>query len=119
MTDTPPAWWQAALRCTCPRCGKGRLFTGLLTIRDTCETCGLDLRRHDTGDGPAVIVMFLLSVIIVGLAFWVEFRFNPPLWLHIILWPIVMTPMAIGMMRPLKAAMVALQYTHRSKEMGL
>jgi uncharacterized protein (DUF983 family) len=32
----PPPWWQAALRCRCPRCGEGKLFTGLLTVRERC-----------------------------------------------------------------------------------
>lgn len=63
--------------------------------------------------------MFFLSVILVGLAFWVEFRFAPPLWLHVVLWPVIGLPLAILMMRPLKAAMVALQFQHRSREMGL
>ncbi len=115
----PPQWWQAGLACACPRCGKGPLYTGLLTVRDACPACGLDLRAHDSGDGPAVIVMFFLSVILVGLAFWVEFRFAPPLWLHVVLWPVIGLPLAILMMRPLKAAMVALQFQHRSREMGL
>ncbi len=63
--------------------------------------------------------MFVLSVILVGLAFWVEFRFAPPLWVHVVLWPVVGLPLAILMMRPLKAAMVALQFRHRSREMGV
>jgi uncharacterized protein (DUF983 family) len=116
---TPPPWWQAALTCRCPRCGRGRLFKGLLTIRESCEVCGLDLRQNDTGDGPAVLVMLVLGAVVVGLAFWVEFRFEPPLWVHAILWPVVTVPLAIGMMRPLKAALVALQFRHRASEMGL
>jgi uncharacterized protein (DUF983 family) len=119
VTSDPPPWWQAALRCTCPRCGEGRLFDGLLTVRPRCETCGLDLREHDTGDGPAVLVMFVLGTIVVVLAFWVEFTFSPPLWVHAVLWPLVTVPLAVLMMRPLKAALVALQFKHRSREMGL
>jgi uncharacterized protein (DUF983 family) len=110
---------RAASRCRCPRCGQGRLYAGLLTVRDTCEVCGLDLREHDSGDGPAVGVMFVLSAIVVGAAFWVEFTFNPPLWVHIVLWPLVTIPLAVAMMRPLKAALVAVQYRTRASEMGL
>ncbi len=109
----------AALGCRCPRCGKGALFTGLLAVREHCAVCGLDLRQHDTGDGPTVLVIFVLATIIVGLAFWVEFRFEPPLWVHAILWPAVTVPLAIGMMRPMKAGMVALLYRTRASEMGL
>lgn len=119
MVATPPAWWQAALLCRCPRCGVGRLYNGVLTVTPACGMCGLDLRAHDTGDGPAVLVMLVLGAIVVGLAFWVEFTFTPPLWLHAALWPVVTLPLAILMMRPMKAALVALQYRHRASEMGL
>ena len=108
-----------ALACRCPRCGKGRLFRNLLEVRDACDVCGLDLRSHDAGDGATVGVILLLGAIVVGLAFWVEFRFSPPLWLHAILWPVVTVPLAVLMMRPAKATLVALQYRHRSSEMGL
>jgi uncharacterized protein (DUF983 family) len=111
--------WRAALGCRCPRCGRGKLFAGVLTVRDRCPVCGLDLRAHDSGDGPATLVIFPLGAIIVGLAFWVEFSFAPPLWLHAVLWPVLTVVLAIALMRPMKAGMVALQYKHRASEMGL
>ncbi len=110
---------QAALGCRCPRCGKGPLYQGLLSVRDTCPVCGLDLRQNDTGDGPAVFVTFFLCAVIVGLAFWVEFTFAPPFWVHAVVWPVVAVVLAVALMRPAKAAMVALQYRTRSSEMGL
>ena len=88
-------------------------------MRDRCDVCGLDLRENDAGDGATVGVILVLGAIIVLLAFWVEFRFGPPLWVHAVLWPIVTVPLAILMMRPAKAALVALQYRHRASEMGL
>jgi uncharacterized protein (DUF983 family) len=91
----------------------------VLTIREFCAVCGLDLWAHDAGDGPAVAVILVLGAIVLGLAFWVEFHFSPPLWVHAVLWPAVTFPAAILMMRPLKAALVALQYRHRASEMGL
>jgi len=107
----------AALGCRCPRCGRGRLFEGLLAVRPVCETCGLDLRAHDAGDGPAVFAIFILATVVVIAAFIVEFRFAPPLWLHVVLWPVVLVPGAILLMRPMKAALVAIQYQHRRAEM--
>jgi uncharacterized protein (DUF983 family) len=118
VTSAPPPWWQAALMCRCPRCGKGKLFVGLLTVRPHCAVCGLDLRGHDTGDGPVALVIMLLGAVVVGLAFWTEFTFSPPFWVHVVLWPVVTVPLAIGMMRPMKAGLVALQFRHRSSEMG-
>jgi uncharacterized protein (DUF983 family) len=95
------------------------LFRNLLEVRDRCAVCGLDLRACDTGDGAIVGVVLVLGAVVVSLAFWVEFRFSPPLWVHAILWPVVTIPLAVLLMRPAKAALVALQYRHRASEMGL
>jgi uncharacterized protein (DUF983 family) len=116
---TPPSVLNAALRCRCPRCGKGRLFRNLLEVRTRCECCDLDLVQSDSGDGAAALVILVLGAIIVAFAFWTEFRFNPPLWVHAILWPLVTIPLAVLMIRPTKAALIALQYHHRATEMGL
>jgi uncharacterized protein (DUF983 family) len=103
----------AALLCRCPRCGKGKLFEGLLSVAPRCSVCGLDLRAQDAGDGPAVFVVFILGAITVGLAILVESVFSPPLWVHLVLW----TPFIVGgsilLLRPLKAGLIALQYRHR------
>jgi uncharacterized protein (DUF983 family) len=109
----------AALRCRCPRCGKGKLFKGLLTLRPACPLCGLDLAQSDTGDAGAVGVIMVLGAFVVIMAFWVDARFSPPLWVHAILWPVVTIPLAILIMRPVKAALVAAQFRHRATEMGL
>ena len=117
MVRPLPSWWQVALACRCPRYGRGPLFVGLLTVRPRCRVCDLDLSAHDSGDGPAVLVIFVLASVVVGLAFWVEFRFAPPLWVHAVLWPMVTVPLAVLLMRPFKAALVALQYRYRASEM--
>ena len=88
-------------------------------MREKCPVCGLDLRAHDSGDGPASLSVFVVGAVVVALAFWVEFHFSPPLWLHVVLWPPVTVALTIAVMRPLKAALVALQFAHRSREMGL
>lgn len=35
-----------ALRLRCPRCGRGRLFTGWFTMAPGCDTCALSFRRE-------------------------------------------------------------------------
>jgi uncharacterized protein (DUF983 family) len=103
---------RAALGCRCPRCGRGRLFTGLLNVRGACEVCGLDLSGQDAGDGPAVFVILLLGLVVVGLAALVEIKFSPPIWVHLVLWTPFVILGAIAMLRPLKAGLIALQYRH-------
>jgi len=104
------AW--AALACRCPRCGEGPLFRGLLTVRPACPACGLDLSAQDAGDGPAVFVILFLGLIVVGLAAFVEIKFAPPIWVHMVLWTPLILGGAILMLRPLKAGLIALQYKH-------
>jgi uncharacterized protein (DUF983 family) len=83
-------------------------------VRERCAICGLDLSAHDAGDGPAVFVILILGAIVVGLAFWVEMRLEPPLWVHGLLWLPVTLGGAILMLRPLKAWLLSEQYRHRS-----
>ena len=86
------------------------MFNGLLTVSDRCEVCGLDIGARPAGDGPVVLVMLLLGVLLVGGALWVEFHLEPPLWVHAVIWPILSVPLALAIMRPLKALFVAIQY---------
>ena len=109
-----PRPFSTGLACKCPRCGKGTLFDGLLQVRESCAVCGLDLREHDSGDGPAVFVIFILGFLVVPLAIWFEFAYTPSLWVHAVLWSVVILGGALALLRPLKAMMVGLQYKHRS-----
>lgn len=103
----------AALSGRCPRCGKGKLFKGFLTVAPVCTECGLDLSKQDSGDGPAVFVILILGFIVVGLALWIELAYEPPFWLHLVLWLPLIVVLGIGMLRPLKAGLIGLQYKHR------
>jgi uncharacterized protein (DUF983 family) len=106
----------AGLGCKCPRCGRGRLFAGLLKVADKCEACGLEFAKHDSGDGPAVFVILILGFVVVGLALWVELAYEPPFWVHALLWVPFIVIGALLMLRPFKATLIALQYKHRWSE---
>lgn len=106
----------AGLACRCPRCGRGKLFQGLLTVAEKCGVCGLDFGPHDSGDGPAVFVIFILGPIVVPLAIWFEFSFQPPIWLHGVIWIPVVTGGALLLLRPMKAVLVALHYKNLRHE---
>lgn len=100
----------------CPRCGQGHLFKGFLKIRPACERCGLDFTFADTADGPAFFVMSIVGILVVGLALWVELTYEPPLWVHLILWAPLSILLCLALVRPLKGMMAALQFAHRAEE---
>jgi uncharacterized protein (DUF983 family) len=104
------------LRCACPRCGQGRLYDGMLTPARRCMACGLDYAFIDSGDGPAVFVILILGFIIAGLALMVETAFEPPLWLHAILWIPLIIVLSIWSLRVTKAMMIALQFQTKARE---
>jgi uncharacterized protein (DUF983 family) len=105
-----------ALRGRCPRCGIGRLFNGYLTIAPTCTNCGLSYAANDTADGPAFFIMLPLCIITAVAALVFELKAEPPLWLHIVIWPLFIAGVIGLTLRPVKALMVALQYRYRDVE---
>ncbi len=106
------------LRCRCPRCAAGKLFAGFLTIAETCTVCGLDLSKQDAGDGPAVFIIFILGFLVVPLALLLEAKVEPPMWVHMVLWPPIILGGALWLLRPMKGVMVALQYKHKASDSG-
>ena len=117
MNSLPPVSpYGAGLRCHCPRCGKGRLFNGFLELAPRCESCGLDFSFADSGDGPAVFVILIAGFVVVFSAMLVEILWRPPYWLHAALWLPLILLTTLGLLRPAKGLMIALQYHHKAEE---
>ena len=104
------------LRGRCPRCGQGRLFQGFLTLRPACERCGLDYDFADAGDGPAVFVILIAGAIVVFAALMTEIVYQPPFWLHAMLWLPLVLIVTLAPLRPIKGLLIALQYHHKAAE---
>jgi uncharacterized protein (DUF983 family) len=107
---------RAGLLCACPRCGRGKLFQGFLTLRPHCDVCGLDYGFADAGDGPAVFIMLFAGFIVVGAALVTEVLYRPPYWVHAALWLPLIFVVTLGPLRPMKGLMIALQYYHKAEE---
>lgn len=105
--------------CRCPSCGQGKIYRpGFLnfTLQEKCSECGLDLAKNDSADGPAVFLIFILGFLLVPLALVLDAAFQIPLWVHAILWTVVALGLTLGMLKPLKAYVIALQYKHRPED---
>jgi len=104
------------VRCRCPRCGEGTLFHGFLSLRPACDRCGLDYKFADSGDGPAVFVILIGGAIVVTAALITEVVYQPPYWLHAVLWLPLILLVTLVPLRPLKGLLIALQYHHEAAE---
>lgn len=116
MNEPAVSPFSVGFRCRCPQCGKGALFRGFLAVRPVCEVCGLDLSSQDSGDGPAAFIILIVGGIVVALALFTEVAYAPPIWLHLVLWLPLTVALTLGLMRPFKATLIALQYKHRGHE---
>ena len=103
------------LQLRCPACGKGSLYQAFLTVNAQCSQCKFPLKEHDAADGPAYVVMVFMSISIIISALYVEFTYNPPTWVHIVLW----IPLTFGgsllLLRYVKSLFIAIQYHYNAE----
>lgn len=112
---------QTALKNGCPKCGEPNIFLHRLTldVKSQCSSCDLKIGDHDSGDGPAVFLVFILGFLLTPLALLVDHFYTIPLWGHAILWTFVSIGICIFTMQPLKAYVIALNYKHRGGAHGV
>ena len=114
---TLPTVTQSAMRglaCRCPRCGKGKLYAGFLDLGAKCEACGLDYAFIDAGDGPAIFIIMIAGAIVVACALIVEVKYQPPFWLHAVLWLPLILATTLMPLRAMKSLLIALQFHHKA-----
>ena len=94
----------------CPSCGEGKLFRAFVKVVDHCDKCGEVYRHHRADDFPAYLVIVLVGHIVVPLVMWVEIAYSPSYWLHAAIWGPLVIGLALGLLQPIKGAIVALQW---------
>ena len=105
---------RAGLLCRCPNCGRGPLYAGFLKVVDRCEACGFDYSRLNTGDGAAIFIMQIAGGIVVFGALYAMIAWNPPIWLLLLITLPLVAGLSIGLMRPGKGVMIALQMRNKA-----
>ena len=106
---------RAGLLCRCPNCGRGPLFAGFLKVVERCAACGFDFTRLNTGDGAAVFVMQIAGAPVVFGALFVQLAYDPPIWAMLLVALPLVLGLSLGLMRPGKGVMIALQMRNRAE----
>ncbi|HAT87456.1 DUF983 domain-containing protein [Cohaesibacter gelatinilyticus] len=99
----------------CPRCGHGKLYSGFLKIANRCNHCDLDYSFADSGDGPAVFVIMIVGFLATAGVLYTEFAFEPPVWLHVVLWGPLTILLSLLFLYWLKGGLIAQQYKTHAK----
>ena len=101
---------------TCPRCGRGKLFDGYLTVAQSCTSCGLSFEFADGGDGAAWFVMLFVCIAGVGSILGIEAAYAPPWWVHVLIAIPVLIVMPMLLLRPVKGILLAQQWKTGARE---
>lgn len=100
----------------CPRCGKGRLFAGIVIYAPRCRACGLDFSAFNVGDGAASFLILIVGAIVTGLAMWLELSRSPPWYVHALLWGPLSLVLTLALMRVAKALLLAIEFRHEARQ---
>ncbi|MGV9007546.1 MAG: DUF983 domain-containing protein [Brevundimonas sp.] len=109
---------RAGLLCRCPNCGEGKLYKGFLEVTDRCAVCDYDFSHLNTGDGAAIFVMQIAGGIVVFGALFVQVAYNPPIWAMLVVALPLVAGLSLGLMRPAKGVMVALQMRNKAGQVS-
>lgn len=100
----------------CPRCGRGRLFAGYLTVAKSCASCGLSFDFADAGDGAAWFVMLFVCIVGVGSILGIEVAYAPPAWVHVLIAIPVLILLPLVLLRPVKGVLLCQQWKTSARE---
>lgn len=115
--DYPPQpAFLTGIKGKCPRCGRGDLFEGFLHLAPCCRVCGLDLGFAESADGPAVFVTLVAGFLVLGAALWTDMRYEPPLWVHLVVFLPLAIIVCLALLRPAKGIFIAYQYRNKAEE---
>ncbi len=92
------------------------MFSGLIALVSRCKACGLDYSFADAGDGPAVFVILIAGFVVLGAALWTEIVYDPPMWVLLVIFLPLTVIVCIGLLRPTKGLLVALQYRNKAEQ---
>jgi uncharacterized protein (DUF983 family) len=98
------------LRQRCPACGKGRLYRAYLKVADACPSCGIELHHQRADDAPPYVTMLITGHIVVAALLAVERTFQPPEWVHLVIWLPVTALLSLWLLPRIKGGLVAIQW---------
>lgn len=90
----------------CPICGEGRVFAGFLRVVDECAVCAAPLGTLRADDAPPYVTIFLVGHLLLPGVLWVERAYEPPMWLHMVVWLPLFAVLCTLALRPIKGAVV-------------
>lgn len=102
----------------CPNCGEGRMFRSYLQVAEGCAVCGEAFHHHRADDAPAYLTILIIGHAFLPFILGIEEVFEPPIWLHVVLWGTLIPAACVALLRPVKGVIVGLQWASRMHGFG-
>jgi uncharacterized protein (DUF983 family) len=101
-------------RGRCPNCGQGKIFNRYLKVNDKCPACGEELFHQRADDAPPYMTIFVVGHIIGASILFAEDKWpNSPLWIHLVIWPVLTIILSLILLPMIKGALIAYQWALR------
>jgi uncharacterized protein (DUF983 family) len=92
----------------CPACGKGRIFTGFLTVAAECEVCHAPLGLARADDAPPYFTILIVGHIVIPLLFIVDRSTLWSVWTMSAIFLPLTVALTLALIRPIKGGTVGL-----------
>ncbi len=102
----------------CPAGGKGKLFSGYLTVNQTCANCGEELHHHRADDGPAYLTILFVSHLGAPLLLAVYMMYRPSAMSMLIGFSLGAIVLSLALLPRIKGAFIGFQWARRMHGFG-
>src|SRR6476620_7763393 len=117
VREPPRPRWQSFKRGfvgRCPACGEGRIFRAYLKVDETCSSCREELHHHRADDAPPYFTILVVGHIIGAGMLYVEERNDQvPIWIHVLIWPLLTLMLCLILLPRFKGALIGYQWALR------
>ena len=98
------------LRKRCPSCGQSPIFKKYLQPVKFCNVCKINIGQHRTDDLAPYITILIVGHIVAPMLLLLEKLYDPPLWVHYSIWPILTIILTLWFLQRVKGAAIALMW---------
>lgn len=106
------------LRCTCPKCGEGKLFRAFLKPVERCAVCAEDLSHQRADDLPPYLVIFIVGHVALGGFMMTDMVWAVSMWTHLAIWVPIAVLCGLLTIQPIKGGVIGLQWALRMHGFG-
>lgn len=95
-------------RGRCPGCGQTKLYATWLGVAPRCACCAAPLGLLRADDAPPYIVIFITGHLVIGAEVALDRMAEPSMWLEAAIFLPLALFMCVGLLRPVKGALIGL-----------